>query len=271
MSWRADERGYTPAERWTVRFEDGTSAFVKAAATEMTAAWLQQESFIYNAAEGDFLPRVLAWEDGERPMLVLEDLSQAVWPPPWSPSLVGRVLEMLSEVRSTEPPGGLPSLDRLSLRGWSIVAENPTSFLGLGLCSSEWLDEALPALVTAELEAPLEGEEFVHLDLRSDNLCFTGERTLMVDWNLACRGNGLFDIAAWLPSLQSEGGPVPEEVSEEVSEEASVFAGIVSGYFAARAGEPIIVEAPRVRGVQLAQLRTALSWAVRALDLPPVR
>lgn len=190
---------------------------------------------------------MLAWEDGERPMLVLEDLSQAVWPLPWSPSLVGRVLEMLSEVRSTEPPGRLPSLDRLSLRGWSIVAENPTSFLGLGLCSSEGLDEALPALVTAELEAPLEGEEFVHMDVRSDNLCFTGERTLMVDWNLACRGNGLFDIAAWLPSLQSEGGPVPEEVSEE----ASVFAGIVSGYFAARAGEPIIVEAPRVRGVRM--------------------
>lgn len=267
VSWKADERGYTPAERWTVRFEDGSSAFVKAAVNEMTAGWLRQEFFIYDRVEGKFFPHMLAWEDGERPILVLEDLSQAVWPPPWSPSYVDRVVELLSDVRTTEPPDGLPLLNRSSLPGWSIVAEDPTSFLGLGLCSPEWLEEALSALVTAELEAPLEGEEFVHLDVRSDNLCFDGGRTLLVDWNHACRGNGLSDVAAWLPSLQAEGGPAPEEVSTE----ASVFAGIVSGYFAARAGKPIISNAPRVRGVQLAQLRTALPWAVRALDLPPIR
>ena len=44
----------------------------------------------------------------------------------------------------------------------------------------------------------------------------------------------------------------------------------MSGYFAARAGLPVIPNAPRVRAVQLAQLRTALPWAQRALGLPPL-
>ena len=209
---------------------------------------------------------MLGWEDdGDRPILILEDLSEAVWPPPWTQALVHRVQAMLAKMRTTQTPNGLLPVERESLRGWSIVAEDTSSFLGLGLCSLEWLDKVLPALLSAEREAPLEGDDFVHLDVRSDNLCFSGDRTLLVDWNLACRGNGLLDVAAWLPSLRAEGGPEPEEVSLEVSQ----FAGLISGYFAARAGEPIIEDAPRVRQVQLEQLRTALPWAVRALDLPP--
>jgi hypothetical protein len=43
----------------------------------------------------------------------------------------------------------------------------------------------------------------------------------------------------------------------------------MSGFFAARAGLPPIPTAPHVREVQLAQLRTALPWAARALGLPP--
>ena len=268
VSWRADQRGYTPARRLTVRFEDGTSCFVKAATDERTAGWLRAEYAVYSRVDGDFLPVLLGWDDdGDRPALILEDLSDAVWPPPWTAEMVDRIGAMLSKVRSTAPPDKLPALDTSEWKGWSMVAEEPKSFLGLGLCSPEWLDDALPALVASEREAPVEGEELIHLDVRSDNLCFADDRTLLVDWNLTCRGDGLFDLAAWLPSLQAEGGPAPEEVSEE----ASVFAGIVSGYFAARAGEPVIPDAPRVRDVQKAQLRTAFPWAARALGLPPIR
>ena len=44
---------------------------------------------------------------------------------------------------------------------------------------------------------------------------------------------------------------------------------LVTGYFAARAGLPVIPHAPLVREVQLTQLRVALPWAARALGLPP--
>ena len=119
-------------------------------------------------------------------------------------------------------------------------------------------------MVEAERQAPLEGSDLLHLDIRSDNICFAGSRTLLVDWNMACLGNGLLDVAAWLPSLQAEGGPEPEQILPHAPE----LAAVVSGYFAARAGLPRIEKAPQVREAQLQQLRTSLPWVVRSLKLP---
>ena len=55
---------------------------------------------------------------------------------------------------------------------------------------------------------------------------------------------------------------------ETILPEGAAFAALISGYLAARAGLPIIPEAPLVRKVQLEQLSSALPWAVRALGLP---
>ncbi|MGI8639393.1 MAG: sensor histidine kinase [Pyrinomonadaceae bacterium] len=63
-----------------------------------------------------------------------------------------------------------------------------------------------------------------------------------------------------------EGGPEPEKILPDAPE----VAAWVSGFFAARAGLPEISDAPRVRLVQRQQMETALPWAVRALDLPPL-
>ena len=73
------------------------------------------------------------------------------------------------------------------------------------------------------------------------------------------------DVAAWLPSLHAEGGPPPDAVLPDAPEAAS----FMCSFFAARAGLPSIPTAPRVRAVQLAQLRTALPWPARALGLRP--
>jgi uncharacterized protein (DUF952 family) len=267
ITWTPVTRGYTPAARWIARFENGRSAFVKAAAGDLTAQWLRAERQVYASVRGEFLPQMLGWDDSARPVLLLEDLSSGTWPPPWSTRKLHAMLETLAKVQSATPPANLPPLDRAALRGWSLIAEDPQPFLSLSLCSEDWLRHALPALVESERSAPLEGAELIHLDVRSDNVCLLKDRVVLVDWNHACRANGLFDTAAWLPSLQAEGGPPPEEVAPE----ASVFAGLLSGFFAARAGLPPIRGAPRVRHVQLQQLRTALPWAVRALGLPPLQ
>ena len=42
---------------------------------------------------------------------------------------------------------------------------------------------------------------------------------------------------------------------------------LVAGFFASRAGLPIIPEAPRLREVQRVQLEAALPWAAWALGL----
>ena len=167
---------------------------------------------------------------------------------------------------ATFPPTDLGRLEerRPELAGWVHVAQEPTSFLRLGLCSAAWLTNALASLVAAETRAPLAGEALVHLDVRSDNLCFVDDRVVLIDWNWACRGNGTVDIAAWLPSLQVEGGPSPETILPH----APHLAAWISGYFAARAGLPAVNVKASVRTLQLAQLRVALPWAVRALGLP---
>jgi hypothetical protein len=89
---------------------------------------------------------------------------------------------------------------------------------------------------------------------------------VLVDWNLACLANPTLDLASWLPSLEMEGGPAPETILPGAGD----FAAMMSGFFAARAGLPTIPDAPRVRAVQLQQLRSALPWAVRELGLEPL-
>ena len=119
------------------------------------------------------------------------------------------------------------------------------------------------ALSEAEAGLSLEGNRLVHGDLRSDNVCFVDGRAVLVDWNWAARGNGEVDIAAWLPSLHSEGGPLPEDILPN----APHWAAWMAGFFASRAGLPLIASAPRVCDVQLSQLRSALPWAQWALGL----
>ena len=90
---------------------------------------------------------------------------------------------------------------------------------------------------------------------------------MLIDWNFACLGNPLADVAAWLPSLHAEGGPAPEEVlaPDEVAASLAAFAG----YFGRHGGAARDPEAPHVRPLQRKQAGTALPWAARALGLPP--
>ena len=263
--WRPATGGYTPAERYVFSFEDGSSAFAKAATTPLLAGWLRSEHMAYSDLTGSFMAQMLAWDDnGDMPLLVLEDLSGGYWPPPWRPGDVERVLAALETLHGTQPPAGLEPISREKFEGWPTVAREPEAFLQLGLVPKEWLDRCLPTLLEAEAAAPFEGSELLHVDVRSDNICILEDRVVFVDWNNACLGNGSFDLAAWLPSLHAEGGPVPWSIVSG----AARFAGVVSGYFAARAGLPPIPDAPQVRTVQLQQLRTALPWAIRELGLP---
>lgn len=269
IAWRRiTGGGYTPAERWVADLEDGSSVFAKVATTEDTAGWLRDEHRVYAELRADFIPRMLGWgDDQEAPVLLLEDLSPGKWPPPWSSERVDRVRRMLGRIREADPPEGLPSLEewRDRLACWTEVRDEPEGLLALGLCSAEWLAAALPRFIEAERSAVLTGHELVHLDVRSDNICFLGRRTLLVDWNLACIGNAYVDPAGWAPSLYLEGGPPPEEVAPGQPE----LAALVAGFFAYRAPLPQIPTAPRVRKIQLDQLRVALPWAARALGLPP--
>lgn len=241
--------------------------FVKAATDADTTAWLRAEHAIYAQHHAPFLPDLLAWQDDVHPTwLAIEDLSEASWPPPWSQARIAAVLATLEIVAATPAPD-LPSMEtrRGELSGWWKVGADPGTFLRLGVSSERWLSEALPALLAAEGRAVLDGDALLHNDVRSDNLCFKGDRVVLVDWNWACRGNPKLDVAAWLPSLALEGGPAPETLLPDAGD----LAAFVAGFYAAHAGLPPLSGRPALRTLQLGMLRRSLAWACRALELPP--
>ncbi len=260
--------GYSPAERWRVRLADGTSVFVKIGATPGTAHALRAEQAAYTrlaTAPIHIAPQRLAWVDGDdRPLLVLEDLSDAHWPPPWREGDLDRVHRASAVVAGL--PGDWPALELESLaHSWQRIAADPAPFLSTRLCSLEWLERSLPTLLDAARAAPANADAVCHFDMRGDNLCLVGDRAILIDWNHAGRGPVGLDTAFMAPSVRLEGGPLPDTFAAQ----SSAHAVWVAGYFAAAAGKPQIPDAPRVRRFQHRQLRIALPWACRVLGLDP--
>jgi thiamine kinase-like enzyme len=243
----------------------GERAFVKLGTTELTAGWFRREHENYLTIAGPFLPRLLGFsDDGLVPVLAIEDLSDATWPPPWDDAKTAQVLDAAALVHAHPIPSHLATLTDEYRDDWDRVASDPRPFLTLGLCSAAWLEHAVPVLSAAAWAAPIRGSALLHLDIRSDNLCFRDGRAVIIDWDGPMVGNPDVDIAVWLPSLASEGGPQPEVILPAAPE----LAAWTAGYFCARAGLEPIPEAPHVRPLQLAQARTSLPWAARALGLP---
>ena len=223
----ASARGYTRAGRFLVTFASGKTAFVKIATTPVTADALRLEASVYRTMSAPFMPECLGFEDhASEPLLVLEDLRAAHWPPPWNEALVAEVQRTLAAVHSSRAPlrrfaDAYPEI----ADGWMDVQNDPAPFLSLCLASREWLERALHVLVSASAELRKDGDEVIHLDVRSDNLCRAPRGVVLIDWNFACLGNGELDTGFWLPSLESEGGPRPEAVLPKSPEVAAFVSG----------------------------------------------
>lgn len=265
-------RGYTHTGRHRAVLGDGRSVFVKSAVDELSAGWLRLERIVYENVDALFLPRFLAYdEDGGLPVLVLEDLSDAYWPPPWRDGDVEAMRAALEDVAATSAPAGLTPIHAWAsdwAGRWAAVATDPEPFLSTRVASREWLDAHLSAIQEAAAKAPVaDGTSLLHLDVRSDNAALTDRGVLLVDWNWASRGNPLVDLVAWAPSLCLETGMRPEQVVE--ADGVGEIAALIAGVWARGVGLPPPPTAqPRVRELQLAQLRVMLPWACRSLGIP---
>jgi Phosphotransferase enzyme family len=264
-AWRPVQGGYTPARRYVAE-RGAERVFVKVASTPLTAAMLRREGRAYGCVRGDFRPRQIGWDDHPaEPLLIIEDLSGAGWPPPWDAATVEAVLAKIEAMHASKadlPPYAEVHAGREP--GWAAVANAPTAFLSLGLVTRNWLTRALPALIEAAANCETAGDAVTHWDLRSDNICLRpAGGAVFIDWAEACLSNPRLDLGFWLPSLQHEGGPAPNDILPGAPE----VAAWVPGFFAARAGLPDIPGAPFVRRVQREQLRTALPWSIHALGL----
>jgi hypothetical protein len=267
VAMTATGSGYTRAGASRISIADGRSAFVKHASDEPTAASLRAEATVISELAGRFAPHLLAWEDGPEPLLIVEDLSSALWPPPY-PRDTKPLFEALHGLQGVSPPASLPRLapdeDRVS--SWERVGVDPAPLLGLGLCRDTWLERWLPALVAAEREFQIAGDALCHFDVYAANLCFTSDRgVLFVDWGGASIGNPDVDVAFAAISILSERGALPAKF--DLPEAAIAW---VAGHFALEAPEPLPAwakDGATLRIDQVRDLRAALELAARTLGL----
>lgn len=254
-------------DRFTVLLNDGRRVFAKAARSPHLAHALRREAEVYSHLRGSFIPELIAFEDDPtEPLLVLEDLSEADWRVHWDRARVSAVREALAAVAASPSPPNTPAVrETIAEDGrWGAVEADPGPFLSTGIRSPEWLRRALPVLRAAEDSALIDGQELLHVDVRSDNLCFRDGEAVLVDWNWCSTGPATLDVAAWLPSLALEGGPAPWRVLPGEGEYAALLAGI----WAAVVGLPPPSTAPTVRHLQRRQLEIAIEWCERELPIP---
>lgn len=267
--WQRLAGGYRADPKWRVALADGSSVFVKVAADPVGAEDLRREAAVYRVLDADFLPRFVGWDSDDPPVLVLEDLSDVRWPPPY-PADTAPLFDTLAAVAATAPPPAAhepPAADDGTW--WERVAEEPRAFLALGLVSPDWLETALPALDRAERSVDLTGDDLVHGDVFAGNLCFAPRGVVLVDWSECFRGDARFDVACALLTLRRDGAAVPPVT---LADEAG-WAALLAGHLAVVATRPppswVRPEAS-LRDKQIHDLDHALRWCAELLDLPAV-
>jgi hypothetical protein len=272
LAWGPVAGGHTHARSWRAD-TSRRRAFVKTAEEPSAYRMLVNEIRVFASVEAPFLPRAYGWRDdgAGTAVLAIEDLSAARWPPPY-PGDVRPLFAALDGVAATEPPDGV--LTELHVRPpqglWRQIADDPSRLLRRGLCTETWLTEALPVLVEAEAAAVLEGEDLVHNDVYSGNVCFLDGRALLVDWALAARGNRWFDVACAALSVRSEGARLPPIDIVD----AGPMLTVLAGHHAVHATAPTPAWARGDTGLlegHLQDLRAALPWVAELLGLPPPR
>lgn len=219
VRWTIPDCGLSAALRFSVQMDDRSHVFVKAATDEETAKWLRTEYTVLSAVRGKCMPHVIKWIDrpGIHPILVTQDLSGAYWPAShrgviWRDGDFDVLFSGIQELSGLEVPAGLPVLQNGKHAIWSKIAINPKKILNIGICSEKWLGRSINALIEAEKIVDTTGNQLVHGDVRSDNVCFVDSQAMFVDWSHAALGNRLYDLASVLPTIHLEGGPVPYEI-----------------------------------------------------------
>jgi len=253
--------------------DDGRTVFVKSATgadigririEARVLAWLDEQD---HARIG---PELLGFEDGEPSNLVVADLTHAHWPPPY-PGDTGALFDTLDELGRLDAPADLEALEDWgegSASRWQHVARNPAKFLSLGICSADWLRRHIGTLIKAEARVDLRGRSLVHNDVYSGNVCFADGRAVLTDWATAARGNPELDIAFAIVSVLVEGGELP---ARQLLADEGAWAARLAGHNAVEASSPLPAWAQpdsTLRLDQAGDLRAALAWAARALDLP---
>jgi Phosphotransferase enzyme family len=289
-SWAARVGGGTPRSARDVSggFSPGATAvldcprgaiFVKA-----VGAALNPESPVFHRREAVVsgllpaapeLPRLLdVYDDGDWVALAFVAIDGRPPAHPWDrPELLAavRALDALHDALTPTPVVDAPrAAERLRplFGGWAELAALAEPPEGL----DEWSARHRSRLAELESGWPdaIAGSTLLHGDVRSDNMLITRAGVVFVDWPHACVGAPVFDLVAWAPSVELEGGPAPEELFALSASGSEVDHGVVvplvaafSGFLVRHSLHPPPPGLPTLRPFQAAQGAVALAWLRR--------
>jgi hypothetical protein len=257
----------------------GGAIFVKAVGTTLnpeSPAFHRREAVISaSLPEAPEFPRLLdVYDDGDWVALAFEAIEGRPPAHPWDADELRAAVRALDALHDALTPNPLPDApsagDRLQplFGGWAALASGSQPPDGL----TAWAGRNLDRLADLESAWPdaVRGPTLLHCDMRSDNLLVTSSGVVFVDWPHACVGAAIFDLVAWAPSVQLEGGPAPEELltlsrSTSPVDPAllAVLVAAFSGFLVRHSLQPPPPGLPTLRPFQAAQGAVALDWLRR--------
>lgn len=169
---------------------------------------------------------------------------------------------------------------------WRRVASDPAARKGFCSLFSDphaadlWLTQQADRLILLQAHELSAAHPLVltHGDLRLDNILWTGERALYVDWPNACRAPLLFDPVFLLTHLEGMGISTFERMIALVPDASLWRQDMLSimvhfaGYFATQAYRTVPEKMPRLRWMQKTMLASLLHILSRhdAILPPPL-
>ncbi len=224
---------------------------------------------------GPQFPRLLdVYDDGDWVALAFVAIDGRPPAHPWDRRELQAAVRALDALHLALTPNPVadaqPAADRLQplFGGWAELAAMAEPPEGL----DEWSGRHLSRLAELESGWPdaLAGSTLLHCDVRSDNLLVTSHGVVFVDWPHACVGAPVFDLVAWAPSVELEGGPAPEELLALSASGSAIDRDVVAPLVAAFGGFLVRHSLyspppglPTLRAFQGAQGAVALAWLRR--------
>ncbi len=260
---RGETRGLSPAIKRVIEFADDTSAFAKVANRPRICEALDHEIEVYDEFQAPFMPTKVGHAVcSEGTILLLENLENAKWPPPWTDEQVTAVGQMLADLAAVSAPEWLTWMDGTTYGSddtWAVVRANLASLVSLEIASSDWLDKNLRRISEAAKLAPTVGTTLVHMDVRSDNICFTQRGPVLLDWASTRLGHHRLDHHHFAVTLYTETGTISPELRNDV---APLHVAAMAGRVCRAATEMHSKVAPseqmsRVRELAASRLRLA--------------
>ena len=278
--------GFSPGIAARLRTASGRRVFAKAVrgpVNSYSTDMHRREARILDALPRNApVPRLLWQYDEGTPdgwiVLLIEDVDG--WHPalPWNEHEVERLLgamDALSDALTPSPVGAdtaeAVSTWVLMTRPWwaELAADAPPGL-------DEWSRRNAAALAGLAARAPeaAAGDTLVHLDLRGDNMLFTADTVLFVDWAHARTGAAWNDVLWLAPSVEMQGGPRCEELlsrsaaaARATPDDVTAVLAAIAGFFTASALQPAPPGLPTLRAFQAAQGEVARRWLAERTGL----